>query len=110
MDRVGARLERGADDRVTIEVRAAQGHDLVRAADPPGTCLVLRDERKGTDPELAARPRDPDDELAAVGYEQALDASATDAHLRAPSRKRAGVDPDVGADTDGWKATLAQPA
>ena len=73
MDRVGAGLLRRAHVLAGVEVRG-DANGLVGRARVQRAGVVLRRDRHGRDPELAAGPEDPQRDLAAVRYEELLDA------------------------------------
>ena len=75
MDRVGARLLRRAD--VLLREEIARDLDrLVGGARVQRALVVGRDDGDGRDPELTARAKDPQRDLAAVGDEQLPDQTA----------------------------------
>ena len=92
-----------------IEVGAQERNDFVRGTCPPRASLILGDQRQAFDPQLPARARDADDQLAAVGNQQALDGSCLDGSCldgRETNRlfreaKRGRIDLDARAHLDG---------
>ena len=82
MDRVGAGLQRGADDVRDVQVALAgmgraDVHRLVGEAHGGRFGIGGRVDRHGLDPQLAAGARDPERDLAPVGDQDLLEHSAS---------------------------------
>ena len=72
VDRVGARLLRGADDLLRVEIRE-HGDRLVRLARVERALVVRRVDGHGLDPQAPAGAEDPRGDLAAVRHEEFSD-------------------------------------
>ncbi len=98
MDRLGAggqcRLHDPVDPQVAVGGRGrADAHGLVAGRDMGGSCVYVREDGDGADPEAPGGARDPDGDLAAVGDEEGGEhQGASPSQGRSRKRRRAAWD------------------